>query len=109
MEDLARNDDQDRYENIFSIFQLLCRRLEKGIENLDPELSSNFGFDGNQAVEIDLGNFIYYDEDLCNTMDKYLHLVSTTIQDLPCDKQSTILKAYQDVMSLGSIDEIADP
>jgi hypothetical protein len=41
-----------------SFFSLLDRRLAKGIRNEDTSLSSNFGFLGDQAIEIDFGRYL---------------------------------------------------
>ena len=43
---------------IDSLFSLLNKRLESGLEDRDPHLSINFGFVDDKAVEIDIGAFI---------------------------------------------------
>ena len=44
-----------------SYFSLLTSRIGKGIWNEDTSLSSNFGFLGSQAIEIDFGRYIQRD------------------------------------------------
>ena len=41
-----------------SYFSLLASRIGKGIWNEDTSLSSNFGFLGSQAIEIDFGRYV---------------------------------------------------
>lgn len=40
-----------------SLMALLATRAAKGIADSDPDLDKNFGFIGNQAVQIDIGRF----------------------------------------------------
>jgi len=51
------SDAQEMKQRIDSFVGLLRSRIEKGIRNGDPSLSRNFAFLGNQAVEIDFGNY----------------------------------------------------
>ena len=44
-------------ERIDSFLQMLNTRINKGISNLDPSLSKNFGFLDGRAVELDFGNY----------------------------------------------------
>lgn len=42
---------------LHSLFALIKKRWKKGIEDLDPNLAKNFGFCGDQPIEIDGGRF----------------------------------------------------
>lgn len=52
-----RGDDQKAKLLLDSLFDLLITRYSKGIFDNDPLLRTNFGFVGDQAVEIDVGPF----------------------------------------------------
>lgn len=54
---MEKNDLQGAKEHLQSLFSLIRNRMEKKIEDLDPNLAKNFGFIGNQAIEIDGGRF----------------------------------------------------
>ncbi|MBS0620620.1 MAG: hypothetical protein JSS61_04075 [Verrucomicrobia bacterium] len=53
---------------ITSLVSLLTQRVEKGIFDKDPDLNSNFGFLGTQAVQIDVGRFRYRSEEMSPAM-----------------------------------------
>jgi len=42
-----------------SLFSLLNRKMEQGIDDNDPLIRTNFGFVGDQAIEVDIGPFSY--------------------------------------------------
>ena len=44
-------------EAIFSLFDLVAKRIQKGIYDKDLQFFKNFGFVGNQAIEVDVGEF----------------------------------------------------
>lgn len=44
-------------ENIAALFSLVKTRMEKKIEDIDPNVTKNFGFIGEQAIQIDAGGF----------------------------------------------------
>ena len=46
---------------IASLFALVQKRIEKKIEDQDPNLSKNFGFCQNHAIQIDAGRFSFSD------------------------------------------------
>lgn len=46
---------------ISSLVQLLELRCQRGIFDKDPDLNTNFGFIGKQAVQIDIGRFRHDD------------------------------------------------
>lgn len=50
-------DRQEAKELIYSLIELVQRRKEKGIANLDLNISRNYGFIDGKAVEIDFGSF----------------------------------------------------
>lgn len=47
---------------IDSVLNLIKERTQKGIKDRDPNIKRNFGFIGNQAIEIDLGSFTKTDK-----------------------------------------------
>ncbi len=49
-------------QRIDAMISLLVRRTTKGIGNRDPSLWRNFGFIGEEAVEIDFGNYVFCPE-----------------------------------------------
>jgi hypothetical protein len=44
---------------ISSLIDVVKRRCEMGVFDKDPDFQTNFGFIGNEAIEIDLGRFSY--------------------------------------------------
>ncbi len=58
---LERNDRDALNDAISQVMQLVERRMQKGIADHDKAVSHNFGFIGDQAVQIDIGR-IYYGE-----------------------------------------------
>lgn len=54
---MKQNDLQGAKEHLQSLFSLIKNRIEKKIEDLDPNLAKNFGFIGNRPIEIDGGRF----------------------------------------------------
>lgn len=54
----AREDPEEMKQMMSSFVDLIYRRLEKNIQNSDPNLKPNFGFLGGKAVEIDFGNYV---------------------------------------------------
>jgi hypothetical protein len=55
-------DPNGAYRYLASLFSLLKTRIEKGIEDGDPNLAKNFGFVGEKAVQIDCGRFFLSQE-----------------------------------------------
>ncbi len=51
------SDGEKMKQRIDSFVDVLRSRVEKGIRNSDPSVSRNFAFLGDQAVEIDFGNY----------------------------------------------------
>jgi hypothetical protein len=51
------HDPDEMKRKIDSLLSLLESRISKGIYNSDPSLFRNFGFLGDQAIEIDFGNY----------------------------------------------------
>jgi len=63
-------------EHLASLFSLLKTRIEKGIEDADPNFAKNFGFVGNRAVQIDGGRFF-----LCESPSKaYIEKAKVDLQ-----------------------------
>jgi len=54
---MKHQDIEGAKESLSSLLQLIVTRSKRGIADRDPILKRNFGFIGNQAVEIDLGSF----------------------------------------------------
>jgi hypothetical protein len=55
---LAAKEDPAKFQRLVDSFvQLIVDRSALGISNSDPNLSPNFGFLGEQAVETDFGNY----------------------------------------------------
>lgn len=57
---------------LHSLLSLIFHRVEKGIVDLDPNLSKNFGFVGEHAIEIDIGRFSK-NQNLQACLDPILH------------------------------------
>lgn len=53
----AKNDPEKMDRLLTSFIDLLLKRSALGISNSDPNLAPNFGFLGEQAVELDFGNY----------------------------------------------------
>jgi hypothetical protein len=53
----AKGDPKQMKERIDAFLQLLQVRTQRGIVNTDPNLSRNFGFLGDRAIELDFGNY----------------------------------------------------
>ncbi len=53
----AKENREKMQQLIRSFATLLVKRSQKNIRNSDPNLGPNFGFLGNEAVEIDFGNY----------------------------------------------------
>ncbi len=58
-EALESGDPEAVKKKIDSFLALLHSRSKKGIRNTDPALGRNFGFLGDQAIEIDFGNYTH--------------------------------------------------
>jgi hypothetical protein len=56
----ARSSPERMKKRIDSLLALLDKRIEKGILNTDPNLKRNFGFIGDQAIELDFGNYRFH-------------------------------------------------
>lgn len=54
---MHNNSSEFTKEAIHSLFTLIAKRFDKGIQDTDPNMKKNFGFIGNQAVQIDIGRF----------------------------------------------------
>lgn len=54
---MRENDIEGAKRCIDSILNLIVERTKKGIKDRDPNIKRNFGFIGDQAIEIDLGSF----------------------------------------------------
>ena len=46
-------------DGIKSLFELSIKRCKEGVFDKDPDFSTNFGFDGDQAIQLDIGRFSY--------------------------------------------------
>lgn len=56
--DLYQKKEKERARKaLYALEELLMRRVNLGIVNSDPNLSRNFGFIGEKAVEIDFGSY----------------------------------------------------
>lgn len=56
LEDLfSAGNREDALESIASLLTVITRRMEKGYHDKDLQFFKNFGFIGNQAIEIDIG------------------------------------------------------
>lgn len=57
---LLQSGDRDAAKaSIDSLAELVKKRCQKGIADHDPAIWRNFGFIGNQAIEIDIGSYFY--------------------------------------------------
>lgn len=54
---MEKNDIQSARSCIDSMLNLFVSRYQKGIDDHDPIVRKNFGYDGTKAIEIDLGSF----------------------------------------------------
>jgi hypothetical protein len=59
---LRRGEIEAIKECISSLLNLFAKRGKLGIQDMDPVISKNFGFIGTEAIEIDLGSFVYNDD-----------------------------------------------
>lgn len=57
LEAYQSKDPESMKRRIDSFVAVIRSRAEKGIRNTDPAVSRNFGYFGDQAVEIDFGNY----------------------------------------------------
>lgn len=64
-------DPQEVQNKIDAFLTLLLSRTAKGIYNSDPNLSRNFGFLGDRAIELDFGNYSKRCFDSRKEMEKY--------------------------------------
>lgn len=55
---MTSNDIQAAQNALKSIFTLISTRCEKGFRDRDPNIRTNCGFIGSQAVKIDVGRFV---------------------------------------------------
>lgn len=53
------NDEEQLKKAISSLFQLITRRSQKGIVDRDAILEKNYGFLDGEAIQIDVGRFVY--------------------------------------------------
>lgn len=54
---MANNEMEMAKKGINALLNLLSRQMELGIEDMDPNLAKNFGFVGNEPIEIDGGRY----------------------------------------------------
>lgn len=64
--------DQGKIEDVkvalSNLVHLLAKKFDKGIFDKDPDLNTNFGFVGNEVVQIDIGRFRKEDQKLKREM-----------------------------------------
>lgn len=59
---LMQDKIQEAKEAIAQVFALIAKRAEKGFRDRDPNIQTNCGFIGNQAIKIDVGRFMPSEE-----------------------------------------------
>ena len=58
IETAIRNHEKEKAQALLNNFlELIALRAQKGIFNKDPSFSRNFGLDGSQVIQIDVGSF----------------------------------------------------
>lgn len=90
MEDFYALDDVSLKRKIKSYFTHINDRLEKSIENIDPDLSTNFGFLNDDLLEIDIGNFQHKELDLQRAKEQYFQRLKIWMNK-NCPEKLTLL------------------
>jgi hypothetical protein len=54
---IAQGEVEKAKEGLTHLVELIATRLNRGIYDKDPDLSTNFGFIGTRAIQIDVGRF----------------------------------------------------
>lgn len=94
MKNVCALDDSSLRKKIESYFKHINARLEMSIENIDPDISTNFGFLNNDFLEIDIGNFQYKEFDFQNVKDQYFSLLKDWMEE-NCPEKLMLIEEWR--------------
>jgi len=76
-------------KHLAGLFSLLKSRIEKGIEDADPNFAKNFGFVGDHAIQIDGGRFFLSDtlsqKPIAQSKEDFQHWINANFPELSDD------------------------
>lgn len=100
----SQGQKEEALECVVSLMNIIARRLEKGFFDKDIQFFKNFGFIGNEAIEIDIGEFrVDPIERDTQSIREEVHEVSLQLMDWVATHypvyQSDVGKTIQDVIN----------